>query len=128
MRRKNKIGGIAGNLSACTVYNCFSNMNISSNDTTSCGGISGDVNGSSIITNCYYVAGKGVNCASPNGNKTSVGAVTSQNGSVFSTDNTSLLYNGTLCEVLNSYRIDNDRTNTYKEWIKGEDNWPTFTE
>ena len=123
----NTIGGIAG---IGASINCFSKMGINASNNAYIGGIAGC---SSELNNCFYVAGLGSNCASPLSNgspviKTSLGAVTTTNGSVFSTDNTSLLYTGTLCEVLNAYRIDNDTDNSYKEWIVGEDGWPTFAE
>ena len=130
---RNIIGGIAGEGLNSFIINCFSKMEILSSDTTSIGGISGKldtVNAYGHISNSYFVIENGVNCASPRSlyTKTSVGAVTSANGTVFSTDNTTLLYTGTLCEVLNAYRIDNDTDNLYKEWIVGEDGWPTFAE
>ena len=128
----NIIGGITGKQIYSKVVNCFSKMDISTSNKTSVGGIAGNLQDYyGCITNCFYVSGNGATCASPDNplsSKISVGAVTSANGSVFSTDNTTLLYTGTLCEVLNAYRIEKDTDNSYKEWIVGEDGWPTFAE
>ena len=128
---QNILGGIIGLSNSGIVTNCFSAVEISTTNNTSVGGIVGKILGNGSITNCFYVAGLGANNACPPGNansKTSVGAVTSASGSVFSTDNTTLTYNGTLCEVLNAYRTENNLTSSYKEWIVGEDGWPTFAE
>lgn len=130
---KNAIGGIVGNLFTINLHgavvNCFSKIKISSLSTASIGGVAGGFGANASVSNCYYVAGLGANCASPsNSTKASVGAVTSAGSAVFSTDGTTLLYNGTLCEVLNAYRVNNDMDNSYKEWIVGENGWPTFAE
>ena len=126
------IGGIGGELNKSYVKNCFSTIqiiaNVNSGITLRTGGIIGSSNSGRIIC-CYYVAGNGSTDACPTSStKTSLGAVTSSNSAVFSTDNTTLTYNGTLCEVLNAYRLENDSNNSYKEWIVGEDGWPTFAE
>ncbi len=128
---RNTLGGIIGISHSGNIINCFSNIVISTSDTTEVGGIVGKISGTSSITNCFYVTNNGANFACPPGDanfKTSVGAVTSSSGAVFSTDNTILLYTGTLCEVLNAYRTENNLTTSYKEWIVGEDGWPTFAE
>ena len=124
------IGGTVGSLKYGKAINCFSQSEISASVVTKVGGIAGNLYSNSYLTNCYYVAGLGVvsNASPTTGLKTSVGAVTSASGSVFSTDDTTLTYNGTLCEVLNDYRTENNLTNSYKEWIVGEDDWPTFAE
>ena len=126
------IGGIGGELNKSYVKNCFSTIqiiaNVNSGITSRTGGIIGSSNSGRIIC-CYYVAGNGSTDACPTSStKTSLGAVTSANSAVFSTDNTTLTYNGTLCEVLNAYRLENDSNNSYKEWVVGEDGWPTFAE
>ena len=127
--KANIIGGIVGNLFA-KVFNSFSGMEIISSNKTKIGAIAGSMDSTySSLTNCFYHAGLGADNASPsNGLKTSLGAATSSTSSVFSTDNTTLSYNGTLCEVLNAYRTERQLTSTYKEWIVGEDGWPTFAE
>ena len=124
----NYIGGIVGLLnSSCSAINCFSKMKISATDKTNVGGIVGSNSGEIMYS--YYLAGNGATYACPiGGTKTSLGVVTSAGGTVFSADDTTLRYNGTLCEVLNAYRIENDTKNWYKEWIVGEDGWPTFAE
>ena len=121
-----KIGGIAG-MAYSTIINCFSKMENISNINTNINSLIGGICGHNANLNyCYYVAGNGFSCACPaSSQKVSVGAVTSSSGSLFSTDDTTLKYNGTLCEVLNAYIKSN---NTYKEWIVGEDGWPTFAE
>ena len=102
-------------------------MKISATDKTNVGGIVGSNSGEIMYS--YYLAGNGATYACPSGGtKTSLGVVTSAGGTVFSADDTTLRYNGTLCEVLNAYRIENDTKNWYKEWIVGEDGWPTFAE
>ena len=127
---KNKIGGIIGLSDYGKIVNSFSKMEISSLKMNYVGGISGSCNGGKIRYS-YYVSGNGITCASPSTNNTekiSLGAVAPTNGSVFSSDETTLLYNGTLCEVLNEYITSNNLTTSYKEWIVGEDGWPTLAE
>lgn len=121
------LGGICGYISGTVdIVNCMSSGTIEDNSSSN-NYICGIVASGGNITNCFYVIGNGVTRAGGASRK-SVGAVTSASDSVFSTDNTTLFYTGTLCEVLNAYRIEKDTDNSYKEWIVAEDGWPTFAE
>ncbi|MBB5226916.1 hypothetical protein DYE50_01935 [Treponema ruminis] len=120
----NTIGGIVGSRKiSSAIKNCYARMKMTSTVNISLNGIGG-----SGLLNCFYVAGIGATRATGSSYETSIGAVTSATDSVFPVNNSTLLYNGTLCEVLNAYRIDNDTDNSYKEWVVGSDGWPTFAE
>ena len=131
------VSGIVGGVwKTATITNCYNTGSVSGD--SEIGGIVGYIysNGTTTITNCYYLKTSSVN-ASLNGVGVNDGTLTSTSyfgtfssatSNVVKTSSANLVYSGNILDVLNAYRNANPTYNgiDLKSWVDGSNGYPVF--